>query len=464
MAVYILTSKNLRPQYVPVYAPVRLTLDGVTAGNKYVLQIFEYDEATSTYGDKIADIRQTPNGDNRAIIDIQNVLQSFVGVDPDVERTTKYVTSADSTYVIGIKTGQEDPNGVVTIDTTYEPYELVPTRIEYYQDINNIAINALPTVSGDETINNCSTIDSIGDLLTDMPTYQADSFPGGRPSYIGATDAVHNIKLSHDDWATVTWLNEYIPGLPLPEGEVKGCEGWFVFEYNGNSFITSTFIANVVSNGGGPNELVGDGTPIQFPYTFETFQISPNNTSLTIPSNCTHYWAYPVVYSPSGCGPGNYTLAPAWTPVRVEIQDDCLDYEHIQVSWMNSYGFRDYYTFTKRNEKRVNVTRNTYYKEMLDYNGTDLNTYTYDRGNTVYSQEIDEIYTATTDYMDDQHAEFLQNLFMSPDTRVRFGSDPDWFPVVLTSNSYTERTYRKDRMFQYEITFRLANPLKSQRG
>ena len=58
MAVYILTSKNLRPQYVPVYAPVRLTLDGVTAGNKYVLQIFEYDEATSTYGDKIADIRQ----------------------------------------------------------------------------------------------------------------------------------------------------------------------------------------------------------------------------------------------------------------------------------------------------------------------------------------------------------------------------------------------------------------------
>ena len=462
MAVYILTSKNLRPQYVPVYAPVRLTLDGVTAGNKYVLQIFEYDEATSTYGDKIADIRQSPNGDDRAIIDIQNVLQSFVGVDPDLESKPKYETSEGSTYTIGLKMGQEDPNGVVTIDQTLEPYELVPTRIEYYQDINNIALNALPTISNDES--DCSVIDSIGELLTDMPTYTAGSFSGGRPSYIGSTDAVHNIKLTRDDWATVTWLNEIVPGLPLPGPEVKGCEGWFIFEYNGDSFITSTFIANTVSNGGGPNELVGDGTPIQFPYTFESFQISPNNTGVTIASNCTHYWAWPVVYADGGCGPGLYTLEPAWTPVRVELQDNCLDYDHIQVSWMNSYGFRDYFTFTKRNEKNVNVSRNTYYKEMLDYNGTDLNTYTYDRGQTVYSQQIDEIYTATTDYMDDQTASFLQNLFMSPDTRVRFGTDPDWFPVVLTSNSYTERTYRKDRMFQYEITFKLAHPLKSQRG
>jgi len=143
MAVYILTSKNLRPQYVPVYAPVRLTLDGVDPNNKYVCQIFEYDEATATYGDKIADIRQSPNGDSRAIIDIQNILQSFVGTDKDVESTQKYETSEASTYTIGIKTGQEDPNGVVTIDTTYEPYELVPTRIEYYQDINNFAVNAI---------------------------------------------------------------------------------------------------------------------------------------------------------------------------------------------------------------------------------------------------------------------------------------------------------------------------------
>ena len=465
MATYILTSKNLRPQWVPVFAPVRLTLTGAAATNKYVLQIFEYDEATSTYGDKIADIRQSPNADGNAIMDIQNILQSFIGVDPDVESTNKFATSTGSTYTIGIKTGEEDPNGVVTLGSTYEPYELVPTRLEYYETIDNTAINASPSVSGDDSINNCTIVNAVGELLTDMPTYTAGQFSGGRPAQIGSTDAIHRVKLTRDDYMTATFLNEVIPAAPLPEAEVKGCEGWWVFQYNGNSFLTSAFIANDTTNGGGPNAAIGDGDTIIYPYTFESFQVSGNNTGFTLNANATHYYVYGAVYSPSGCGPGLYTLDPAYTPIRVDlVQQTCLDYEHIQVSWMNSYGFRDYYTFTKRNEKRVNVKRNTYYKEMLDYNGTDLTTNTYDRGETVFSQQIEESFIANTDFMDDATAQYLQNLFMSPDVRVRFGANANWFPAILTSNAYVERNFKKDKLFQYEISFKLAHPLKSQRG
>ena len=466
MAVYILTSKNLRPQYVPVYAPVRLGLDGVDPFNKYVCQIFEFDEATFTYGNKIADIRQSPNNDNKAIIDLQNVLQSFVGVDSDAETTEKLVTSESSTYTIGIKVGQEDPNGVVTIDTTYEPYELVPTRLEYYEDINNLAINSQPVIIGDdEGPVNCSTVTAIADLLTDMPTYRADKFKGGRPSSITDDEAIHRVTLTDTDWFTVSYLNEVIKAAPIPEAQVQGVEGWVYHEYDGNIDLGTQFVANTIANGGGPNTNVGDGLTIEFPYTYETVQASANSTGFTLDPQTTHYWVYAVTYQPAGCSAHPGFNEPMYTPVRVDVTTpSCLDYEHIQVSWMNSFGFRDYYTFTKRNEHKVNVKRNTYFKESTDYNGTSLETNTYDRGETVYSQQATSIYTATTDFMDDATAKYLENLFRSPDVRVRFGDSANWFPAILTSNAYVEKTYQKDRLFQYDIEFKIAHPLKSQRG
>lgn len=466
MAVYILTSKNLRPQYVPAFAPVRVTLDGVDTNNKYVLQIFEYDELTSTYGDKIADIRQSPNNDDRAIMDLQNIFQSFVGQDVDAETTDKLTTSEDQTYTIGIKVGQEDPNGVVTIDTTYDPYELVPTRLEYYEDINNIAISAQPVVSGDdEAPANCTIVTAIGELLTDLPTYEAGKFKGGRPTSISSTEAIHKVNLTDTDWMTITYLNEVIPAAPLPESEVKGAEGWVIHEFSDDDEQGVTFIANTLANGGGPNTAVGNGVIVRFPYTYESVQASMNNGSFTLDPMTTHYFVYAVAYQPSGCEDHPGFNIPMYTPLRVDVTTpDCLDYEHIQFSWMNSYGFRDYFTATKRNERSVNVERNTFFKQPVDYNGTDLTVNTYDRGETTYSQKLTENFTATTDYMDDVTADYLENLFRSPDTRVRFGDSNQWFPVVLTSNTWTERSFRKDRLFQYTINFRLAHGLKTQRG
>ena len=73
-----------------------------------------------------------------------------------------------------------------------------------------------------------------------------------------------------------------------------------------------------------------------------------------------------------------------------------------------------------------------------------------------------ETYTANTKYLTDAESEYLKNLFISPDTRVKI--DGVWRPVILTSNTWTEKTYRKDKLFQHTIQFRLANPIETQRG
>ena len=67
----------------------------------------------------------------------------------------------------------------------------------------------------------------------------------------------------------------------------------------------------------------------------------------------------------------------------------------------------------------------------------------------------------------DQEAELLKHLYQSAEVKVRFSTGPyanQWVPVIITSTSYNEKTYRKDRLFQYTVNFRLATNIKSMRG
>ena len=158
----------------------------------------------------------------------------------------------------------------------------------------------------------------------------------------------------------------------------------------------------------------------------------------------------------------------AWRAQRYNIiKEDCNDYPHIQFAWMNSKGMRDQFTFTKKNEKKVSVKRNEFLKESADYNGSSYSVDIHDRGYTTYSQQIKEVYTVTSGFINDQEAQNLESLIRSADVNVRFSEGDlanQWQPVRLQTNSYIQKTNRKDRLFQYTITFTIAHNLKSQRG
>jgi len=84
-------------------------------------------------------------------------------------------------------------------------------------------------------------------------------------------------------------------------------------------------------------------------------------------------------------------------------------------------------------------------------------------------EEDPQTFEAFTDYISDADALFLEGLFKSADVKVRFNDAPgaaqyEWVPVSLLTSSYEEKTYRKDRLFQYNIRFKRAHNLKSQRG
>jgi len=204
----------------------------------------------------------------------------------------------------------------------------------------------------------------------------------------------------------------------------------------------------------------------------------------------THYYIVPVVYSPVACSPDGQQQTPlmnaaAWRIQRYNIAHNkiynaqgqvtgieqldskCNDYSHIQFAWQNSLGYRDQFTFTKRVDHNTKTKNNNFLKGAADYNGTEYSVDPQDRGFTTYSQTIANDFTVQSAYMNDAESELLKHLYQSAEVKVRFADGPyanEWVPVIITRTSYTEKTFRKDRLFQYTVNFRLASNTKSMRG
>ena len=136
----------------------------------------------------------------------------------------------------------------------------------------------------------------------------------------------------------------------------------------------------------------------------------------------------------------------------------------MDVSWLNTLGFRDYYTFRKRRDYNITISKSNY--EQLDgtWGSQDYEVNTYDRGQTVFSQSLQEQYTINTDYLSDDEANFLKNLYISPDVKVRFEGESDFYPVIIEGASWSEQTFRKNKLFQSTARFRMAHKLNSLRG
>ena len=473
------------------YGANTITLNGITPSQeKYALQIFIVGQAIP-----IADIRQSPNRQARAIFDIQNILQTQVQPTINNIDGLHYVAPpgfAQQNTRMQIANGElvqyqiaytTETNG--QLDSPFVTSPVVYTTLggskEYWQVPYTEGNEFIVTASGDDSNPACTVIDSPARPLSDNTWTIADTetgdtlltVNGGYPSP-GGID-VQNVYI--DDQCTKSfWQRVNRSGQPVaPNTNVRGIEGFWLLQSNAAGGIFSTsFLTNTQSNGGGPNITLGQGLIPSGNFNVITLATGPANFPQgTLSAACTHYYIVPVLWTPQACATDDQSQIPvmseaAWRIQRYNIiQEPCNDYDHIQFAWMNSEGYRDQFTFTKRNEKKINITRNDFLKEAADYNATSYSVDKQSRGFTTYSQAIKEVWTATSGYMNDKEAELLESMFKSPSVNVRFSTGEyanQWIPINLISSSYTEKTYRKDRLFQYTVEYKLASNIKSQRG
>lgn len=346
-----------------------------------------------------------------------------------------------------------------------------------------------------------------------------------------------------------------------PTTALKGIEAVEIQEFDINqNLLTRTWIPNIIANGGGPNVDPGDGQAISFPYTVLNMQCGytdlngvsytdfDNNAQTFNFNTDTHfYYLIPrVADSPQGgcsLGMGGNPLAPyaarrsygfyinkgntctiSGQNTDVAVQNK-LQFKNLTsaygttrnnaaaiwkagqaedplkgwtlFSWMNSFGYRDYWYFFGERAIKVRTKRETYDRSHNDFNGPLWDVEADARGITQFAGEQELEITVKSGYMpftywtqlvgeqQDYNSALMQSLFTSPDVRVwmhdhaalDYVTDskkmhynlPEtwnkWEPVVITNKDYEfKKNLREGKLYNYEVSFKMANKQAKQSG
>lgn len=147
----------------------------------------------------------------------------------------------------------------------------------------------------------------------------------------------------------------------------------------------------------------------------------------------------------------------------------CTNYDRTRFAFINKLGVWDYYNIDLPLKKETKLTKKTTNRTHLQYQS--LNGYQFggsdpelrgsvynrdDRGLDIYYTETNDTFRIDTDWLDDEQANWLTELFNSPDVYVQIGS---YFqPVNITSTNYKWKTNkRKQKVFKFEIRYELSN-------
>lgn len=452
--------------------------DSSGLGETIVLRIYRASD-----NNLIADLRQPPNAGSYAHFDVKRILQSQVSMTPDPEGTTagtiRIFTNPNETFDYYYEVGTADSTGAVTIDTAYsssvvDDYTVIPGRkppanidgtTKWYDYESYV-----PQVGTNVAVNNAAIPEIRHLALTDynFDSINYNDITDGKPGtgeFPVPTEDIYRIKVYRGTDHTLQFLQRWVDGLVGGGAPpyYNGINYVRFVTFNGNTQLGDVTYSNLVSEGGGPNTTLSDQAIPLGEYGILGCKTGFNNVSLGSTSTHMYVWVE--------CQKDDTFVFQDGTRIsyayRIDIEEgECNDFDLVQVKWLNSLGGTDYFTFQKRNTETIRVNRNEYNKTEDGWNAAGITQYSYERGRTIFSQDIREIHTATTRYLSDNESEYLKNLYMSPDVKVKFGTDVNaqWQSAILTSNTWRKRTFRTDKLFQHEIQFELANQINAQGG
>lgn len=443
------------------YGPNQFTLVNIGSGTpKYVLQIWTADGTN-----KIAEVRQQGNLAGVAHFDVAKILQGqVIGRQSLPSEQIDIVTTEDEVFDFRAKSGYVGTTGDAIITDELTGYKVINGR-KRFDDLD--WTNQTQFISRyTEQPSGLHTRTRQADWLTDWNNFKAiSSFTDGVPAGLNNDTQVqvHDIELT--DSFTLSAINQ-------AELDTGGTDDYLpigrfrIVSFDGSTQLDDITVDNLLSNGGGPNFIQCIDANNEEPYWCLSFPCGPAQLSLT--TGWTHYyvWALPVSTTVLGCT-GLYPMVYGHRFNRYE--GECNDYSHVQVSWLNSLGFRDYFSFDKRHDQNLSVKRNDYYQLPGTWNSANFNINNYDRGRRVFSQEVEESWTLTSRYLTEDEYLFLKNMILSPDIQVRFEAIPEyssseWTAATIQTSRWTDLSYRKEKMFQMELDIKIANNIETQRG
>jgi hypothetical protein len=275
----------------------------------------------------------------------------------------------------------------------------------------------------------------------------------------GLSNAPYTQSIQDGEYATLSLINGNFTNSTSSAQDIYTVDVT-VYDITGSE-IDQYDLSNLVANGGGPR---ANGTQVwsnvagaQTSATqLITVGIGPQNLAdggNLLPSD----WAYYTVNAYGQQSAGVVNTSGSYAQYKFVKQGAQCGYDGVRFAWKNEFGVWDYYTFTLQNDKAYNVERQNYEQSFVPFNSNTPVPYSKERrGTTNFYNKLTQIETANSNWLTQNEADWLKELFFSANVFQQVGSE--FYPVIITSANVVEKTNpRTQKVFQYQIEFQPAN-------
>lgn len=271
------------------------------------------------------------------------------------------------------------------------------------------------------------------------------------------------------DYLTLTYWNQNPVYTSNIEGQIKE---WQVdqFTSSGSSAGSGQTITNITSNGGGPATSTGYSS-VTFTNPNRYFLMVQILPSFTPSATCAYITVTPKYKDSVSTTYDGQTY-------YFYVDPDCQDlYQRVRLSWLNKWGGRDYYNFTKFYEKSTNTTSDSYSQPNYQYSlinpvrvGPDK-TFNWNKGGTKsFNRNTEITMRIESDWVVQEELDYLGAIPESSDVIAYVGdtvpainptASPKEIPytVQITNLKYDYKLIKQQKLTQvsFDMTYTKLN-------
>lgn len=430
------------------YDDFTITAISTQVANHYYRYVFD------VYIDTVFKVRvkASPGNNNRGVVNLKDIIKDFVHTDIK-GNTSNFIQLGNDHSIHQIDKLSENVDNLVRVQIKVgEEYAATATDAVILYDGAGSA--------GDPSVNTTTrhvfnAVQQVGvGLSSSALALEFDFVPyiltGDTKSFLSELDASVNRKLRRSDYHTIagfsgTWsaYSSSLGGIQIKEYDASG------------SLLTSRFLTNNSANGGEP--FATSDNHNQGLLYIGVGGANFSNSGNALNADTTYYTVQALTAAGGLAKSKLYTFD--------IIDDDCKGYDTIRLAWLNRLGAWDYYCFTKKSTKSVNVRKKLYRKTVGNWADNPSTGYTYsqyERGNSTVGVSALDTFTANTDFISEAEAIYLESLYTSPNVYMLDGNDT--IPVVVTDTKYTKQSLANDQLMQYTINIEKAHKLVIQQS
>lgn len=474
-----------KPRYrlIPAASNIIYTLfDAVTINPqnnkfkiKYTAEVYLSNKTSNIVSseNRIGVLKVTPNGEGYGIFDFSPLLQNYVSAEY-TGGTVHNTNNINQSKYNGVQYSETTPHTIHQIDkfsTNRNVARFVAIRFNI--EASDSATGTVTKQHNSNTI--ADTIIIYNGVLydTDILNLNSSGDFGYNLSYYGcimndntdkfATNAPTTQYIRDNDYLTMPFFSQYnfdfrVGTTASIQPSVKNIQIQF---YNNGSTTGSLITNNIEASNGGHSGYMNDSNT-----KFQFAGVGVGNmrgAGITIPTN----WDY---YTVQAFDDTNTAISQVYN--FYNQTEDCKNYETIRLTWLNKFGGWDYYNFTKKSVRTFNTERKSYTQITGNWNSSKFRLDGHTGGKKYFTNNTKESITLNTDYITEEEAIWLEELFNSNDVYILQQRSTDNAnegylrkyvkPTTITNSSHTRKTKANDRLIQYTFNIEVDKTKKSQ--